>query len=213
MKKLFPVLVAILILSIALTATNCGRKKTAEKEEPGLFQQAKNVAKGIQAVSKTVEAAKKDEERKPVDPVNFRELLPLLPQPINGWQANEKPSGSTQSYGQEWKFTEVAQSYTKDNSRIAIKITDGAYIPMLYTAFTFASSLEEDTTERYHKGITVGEDKGFEEYNYNNKDGKIVLLVNKRFILEISGSTIEKADILHDYLNQLDTKKLAALAK
>ena len=215
MKILISILVGLLVIAIPFSLINCGGKKEkpSTKEEPGLLDKAKNMAQGLKAVGKTVEAAKQEQDKNPVNPVNFRELLPLLPLPIAGWEATEKPSGSTQSYGKEWKFTEVQQRYTKGESNITIKITDGAYIPMIYTAFTFASSIEEDTTEHYQKGITIGEDKGYEEYNYNNKDGKLLLLASKRFIVEISGNSIDNTEILHNYLNLLDSKKLAAIAK
>ena len=215
MKKLTSVFIGILIIAISFAIVNCGgrKEKSSEKEEPGILEKAKDVAQGFKAISKTVEAAKKEEDRKPIDPVNFRELLPFLPPPISGWEAKEKPSGSTQSYGNQWKFSEVQQHFAKQDSTVNVKITDGAYIPMIYTAFTFASSIEEDTTERYHKGIIIGEDKGFEEYNYNNKDGKLMLLVNKRFLLELEGNKIDNTDILKDYLKQIDTKKLASLVK
>lgn len=190
----------------------CSKKEEKSKEE-GFFQQAKNFAKGMKAISEAAKEAEKEKERKPVDPYNFRELLPFLPEALAGWKADEKPRGSTNSYGTEWKFTEVSQSYRKDDSEVQVKIIDGAYIPALYTLFLVSTNFEEDTTDHYRKGITKGNDKGYEEYYYNDKSGSLHFLINKRFIIEIEGRNINDTKILHNYLDKINLKKLASLAK
>jgi len=204
----------IVVLSFLLSSLmiTCSRKEEKSREE-SFFQQAKNFAKGVKTLSETAKAVEKQKEMKPVNPYNFRELLPFLPEALSGWKADDKPRGSTNSYGTEWKFTEVSQSYSKDNSTVIVKIVDGAYIPALYTVFLVASSFEEDTTEHYRKEITLGDNKGFEEFYYNDKRGSLNLLVNKRFIITIDGESIGDNKILYNYLNKIDLKKLASMAK
>lgn len=209
-KKRIRILLFVFFLSFLIIT--CSKKEEKSKEE-SFFQQAKNFAKGVKTLSETAKAVEKQKEMKPVNPYNFRELLPLLPEALSGWKADEKPRGSTNSYGTEWKFTEVSENYTKDNSLVSIKIVDGAYIPALYTLFLVGSSFEEDTTEHYRKGITLGDNKGFEEFYYNDKRGSLNLLVNKRFIITIEGERIEDNKILYNYLNKIDLNKLASMAK
>jgi len=214
MKKIVFHLPLILLVIFALALISCGGKKeqNAKKEETSKIDEAKEFAEGFKAASEAIQAMHEEEKKEPVDPVNFRELISFLPSPTANWKISEKASGQTQSFGAQWKYSEVSQRYSKGDSDVVVSIKDGAYIPMLYTMFAFQSAYEQDSTEKFQKGFTVGENKGFEEFYYQDKNGKVNLLIEKRFIIEVRGDGIDSNEVLHTYLSKIDMKKLGALA-
>ena len=215
MKQYFTFL-SILII-IAAISVGCGSKK--EKQVQGkkeaVVEKTKELTEDFKAATEALEAMKEEAEHSPenVEPINFRELIKLLPEPLPGWKIKDKADGRTQTFGSKWSYSEASQKYVKANSSIEITIKDGAYIPMLYTMFAFGSAYKEDTSEKYQKGFSKGDNKGFEEFYYNEKKGTVNLLVAKRFIIEAEGKQIENTQILHDFINKIDQKKLEELAK
>lgn len=217
MKKNFFLSEIFLIIMAMVLSISCGGKKEQpeekEKAKNVLTEKSKAISESLNAAAEAIEAMKEEAERTPenVEPVNFKELIKLMPEPFPGWKIKEKPTGKTQTYGAKWSYSEAKQIYVKDDSIIELYIKDGAYIPMLYTMFAFSSAYSEETSDKYKKGFTKGDNKGFEEYNYNNKSGNINLLIAKRFIIEANGQKIENNTILHNLIDKIDQKKLEEL--
>jgi hypothetical protein len=186
-----------------------GQPEEAPKEtgKPGFFG-------AVKALKEAGEAAQKMAERKPVDPVNFRDLLAVLPEAPAGWVKEGDPDARTIQLG-EWRYSYVEQSYRAQEgaSHVTVKVTDGAHIPALYPAFVFASGYSEESMDHYQKGITWKSHKGVEEFWTREKHGGITVMVAERFIVEVHGHGIDGASVLHDWLNRIGTDKMVQWAK
>lgn len=216
-RKFFLIEILLIIIAIALFVSCGGKKEQPEQKEKAksvLTEKTKDISESLNAAAEAIEAMKEEAEHSPenVQPINFKELIKLMPEPLSGWKIKDKPKGMTQTFGAKWSYSEAKQKYIKDKSSIELSIKDGAYIPMLYTMFAFSSAYSEETSEKYKKGFAKGDNKGFEEFNYNNKSGSINLLIAKRFIIEVNGEQIENNDILHNLIDKIDQKKLEELA-
>lgn len=208
----FALVSAAALAAFALTACNRGGSNDAggAVEETGK-ELSKNPFKAMnqlaEAGQKMADKAKEMESRKPVDPVKFDVLLPLLPSP-DGWKGDEA-KGATSAMG-EFKVTTVSRSYEKDGSRVKIEIVDGGYVPFVYAGFTMMSSFSHESTEGHSKGIEVEGYPAVEEWKKKDKDAKIVALVKDRFLVTIDGDNVEP-EVVRDFVAKLDLKKVGAL--
>jgi len=161
------------------------------------------------AAKKAADTAKEMEEMKPVDPVSFNVLLPLLPEAPAGFTAAGEPRGeTTQAMG--FKISEVERSYTKGDQHLQIKIVDGAYNSLIYAGVTMAAQFARESTEGFEKGVTIDGNPGIEKWNKSSKRGEIDVVVAKRFLVSIDASPVE-ADFARSVYNSLDKAKLATL--
>ncbi|MFQ6082204.1 MAG: hypothetical protein ACE5WD_02460 [Candidatus Aminicenantia bacterium] len=149
-------------------------------------------------------------QEKPVEPVNFRELIPFL-KDISGW-TGEKPEGSTISYG-EYKLSQVSRSYSSGEKELTINILDGAYVPMAYASFQMMRAFEIDTSDEYIRKIEISGFPAVERYEYDDKEGTIIIFVRERFLVTLEESGIKNTSGLRDIAQSLDLKGLAALVK
>ena len=151
------------------------------------------------------------QQQKPVDPVNFRELLFFLVD-LPGWEADEEPEGSSVTYG-EYKISQVQRSYSAGEKSLSITVVDGAYVPMAYTTFQAYKTFEMDTSDRYVKGTTFKSYPGVEGYEYEPKSGFLMVLVADRFLVNVEGDSIENVNEIKEVANHLPWSKLASVAK
>ena len=198
---------------LALVIAGCGRsKKESAKVVEGeeISKNPLGLARQLAKAGQDMEQIQKDlENMKPVDPVNFSELIKFLPEPPSGWES--QPSrGSSNKMG-EWSFTEVERQYTQGEKRIEIQILDWAFHKELYAAFFVTAQFSQESTEGYSKGIKIGEDPGREEYKTAGKDGTLSILVGKRFFVTIKGNNIEAAE-LRQWWDRIDAPGLRAKA-
>lgn len=147
---------------------------------------------------------------KPVDPVNWRELVPFLID-ISGYEA-DKPEGTTTSMGQ-FKLSQASRNYAKGEQSIEIEIIDGSYIPMAYASFKVMEGFEVDSSEELIKRITVAGFPGIEHIQFEEEEASLMILVAERFLVNIKGEKFTETAELKDIANKMDLNKLASLAK
>lgn len=203
-----------LVLSTLVFFTGCNfAEKVAKKEEKQAekseTKRKTSIFKAIEGLKETAEKTKEMAEREPVEPVNFRELLASLPEPPDGWEATENRDARTQSYG-NWRYSSATQEYKETNGDgiVTVKITDGAFIPFLYAAYTMAPAFSEETLDSYKKGFKTDEMTGWEEFDYKRETGAIHVMLYDRFIVEIRARKVKEPDTLKQFLNALNKKQL-----
>jgi hypothetical protein len=209
---------AILAL-IALTCTACGKSKEQQQAEAlqkqlqastdQLQKGADGLAKGLGDLAAGLAGSNADGNVKPVDPVSFRDLMALLPAPA-GWE-REKPTGERMTA--PVNFADASVRMMKGEATVTAKITDSAFNQLLVAPFTafLAGNYEHETDRGYEKGIKVGDAPAFEKWDSGTKSGTLTVIAGKRFIVEIDGSSIDSPKVLHDIVETIDLKKLAAL--
>ncbi len=151
------------------------------------------------------------QQQKPVDPVNFRELLFFLVD-LPGWVADDKPEGATISYG-EYKISQAQRSYSAGDKSLSVTVVDGAYVPMAYSNFQMYKTFEMDTSEQYAKGTTFKGYPGVESYEYEPKTGFLMVMVADRFLVTVEGDPVDNLDEIKEVAEHLPWSELAALAK
>jgi len=146
-----------------------------------------------------------------VEPVNWRELASFIID-VPGWKAEGKPEGSTSSMG-DFKITQVERSYSAKDKSLKIEIVDGAFAQMVYAVFKMAVSFEIDTAEEYVKKATIKGFPGVEQYNYEDKEASVMVLVADRFLVSLEQDNAKDTSELIAIAKKLDLKGIAKLAK
>jgi hypothetical protein len=146
------------------------------------------------------------------DVVDYKKLIPILPDAPTGWTA-ETPEGSTEEVG-GFKITNVHRDYHKgegaDAPTASISILDSVTNPDYVTATTAAWNQTSSTAEGYSKSVTIDGNPGFEAYENEQKHGSLWVMVAKRYFVEIE---LQKQDAkeLQEWVKRVDLKKLAAI--
>ncbi|HEV3410741.1 MAG TPA: hypothetical protein VG095_10635, partial [Chthoniobacterales bacterium] len=121
------------------------------------------------------------------DVVDYTKLLPILPEPPDGWKADEA-EGSTDDMG-EAQISTVHRDYSKgdtpDAPTTSISILDSVASPEYVDLTTAGWTRSETTPEGYTKSVTIEGMPGFETFETDGKHGTLWLLVAKRYFLQI----------------------------
>lgn len=134
------------------------------------------------------------------------DLQAFLPEPLGGWQADEATS---QSMGAAMFGGGVSaeRRYTKDSSSVTVQIvTDSPMLQgmMMMLANPAMAGADGGKMER------IAGEKAIVNYNAQEKNGKITLVIANRFLVTLEGDETSLAD-LKAYTGKIDYKKLAAL--
>jgi hypothetical protein len=146
------------------------------------------------------------------DAVDYQKLLPVLPDPPQGWVA-EKPEGSTEDVG-GFRITNVHRDYHKGEGdkapTAAISILDLVANPDHVSAITAAWNNNSETSEGYNKSVTVDGNPGFEAYEKESKHATLWVMIANRYSLQIELQQQEPKE-LQEWVKRVDLKKLAAI--
>src|SRR5207237_9743882 len=100
------------------------------------------------------------------DAVNYQKLLPILPDPPQGWVA-DKAEGSTEDVG-GFRITNVHRDYHKGEGdkapTAAISVLDSVANPDYVNATTDAWNNNSETAKGYGKSVTIDGNPGFEAF-------------------------------------------------
>jgi len=181
-------------------------KKASDSVQKGADQMAKglqDMAKGLSGLAGT------DPNQKPVDPVSFRDLQSAFGD-LSGWEKG-KPTGERMTAPVNYSVAKV--TYTKGDARIEEEISDSAFNQMLLVPFSMflTTGYEKETEDGYEKSTKVGDFPGFEKWDKGSKRGELTAIVNKRFIVQVTGHGIPDQKMVQDAMASIDLKKLASL--
>src|SRR5213594_5088190 len=114
--------------------------------------------------------------------VDYQKLLPILPEPPQGWVA-EKPEGSTEDVG-GFRITNVHRDYHKGEGEkaptAAISILDSVANPDYVTATTAAWNSNNETGEGYSKSVTIDGNPRFGAFENDSKPATLWVMVANR---------------------------------
>ncbi|RUM46840.1 MAG: hypothetical protein DSY80_01510 [Desulfocapsa sp.] len=127
----------------------------------------------------------------------------FLPEPMEGWTANESKSQVTAASLFGGGLT-AAREYTKDDTRIQIEIvTDSPLLQPMIMMFSnpiFAASAGRFELINGYKGII----------KHQNNSGDINIVVNNRFLVTVKGRNVTEEELV-GYAKHIDLKGIANL--
>jgi hypothetical protein len=141
--------------------------------------------------------------------VNFKELLPFVDIKIPGWTMQGKPSGTTLKQGKVM-LSEARVSFRAGDQTLEVIIMDfqGKTIP-----FLTGQHLQMESSEETVRTTEVQGFKAFETFRLQDRQGELNISVADRFWVKLDGEGIDNLEVLTKVAQQMDLKKLAALAK
>lgn len=183
--------------------------QSAQQAGQAAQQGAQSFAAGLAQMAQGLKTAQTGPDGKPITSVDFEKLVALLPAP-SGWDQG-KPEGK-QTSGPIAVSVADAQ-YTKGTTRAHVTITDSALSQLFMTPFTMMMSMnyQERSTSGYKKSVLYGTQPAIEDWNSDTKHGEITIIVNKRFVVQVTGDGLDSMDTLKAIANSVDLTKLATL--
>jgi hypothetical protein len=146
------------------------------------------------------------------DAVDYQKLLPILPDPPQGWVA-DKAEGSTEDVG-GFRITNVHRDYHKGEGdkapTAAISILDSVANPDYVSATTAAWNNNSETSEGYGKSVTIDGNPGFEAFEKESKHSTLWVMIANRYFVQIELQAQEPKE-LQEWVKRVDLKKLAAI--
>src|SRR6266568_3486834 len=127
------------------------------------------------------------------DAVDYQKLLPILPEPPQGWTA-DKPEGSTEDVG-GFRITNVHRDYHKG---------EGEKAP------TAAWNSNSESSEGYGKSVTIDGNPGFEAFEKESKHATLWVMIANRYFVQIELQNQDPKE-LQEWIKRVDLKKLAAI--
>ncbi len=146
------------------------------------------------------------------DAVDYQKLLPILPDPPQGWAA-DKAEGSTEDVG-GFRITNVHRDYHKGEGdkapTAAISILDSVANPDYVNATTAAWKNDSETNEGYGKSVTIDGNPGFEAFEKESKHATLWIMIANRYFVQIELQNQDPKE-LQVWVKRVDLKKLAAI--
>jgi hypothetical protein len=146
------------------------------------------------------------------DAIDYQKLLPILPDPPQGWVA-DKPEGSTEDVG-GFRITNVHRDYHKGEGdkapTAAISILDSVANPDYVNATTAAWNSNNETSEGYGKSVTIDGNPGFEAFEKESKHSTLWVMIANRYFVQIELQDQDPKE-LQEWVKRVDLKKLAAI--
>jgi hypothetical protein len=144
--------------------------------------------------------------------VDYQKLIPILPEPPEGWTA-DKPEGSTEDVG-GFKIANVHRDYRKGQGdkapTAAISILDSVSNPDYVSATTAAWNNNSESSEGYGKSVTIEGNPGFEAFEKENKHATLWVMVANRYFVQVELQNQDPAE-LQPWIKRVELKKLAEI--
>jgi hypothetical protein len=218
--KRFVVLVLCVLVPLLIVA--CGSNKdemeeaaadmeeAAEKMAEAGKEMGDSMGEGFEEMAEAMkQMGKAFSDEVDVEPVDFRDLKKLLPGKAAGFKRVDASGEKNAIFGIKVSSAEATYEGRKGAS-IDISITDLGTMKGVsrYAGFAWSmADIDKETDTGYERTISYKGHKGFEEYDEEQKEGKIEIIVAGRFAVEIDGYEI-KNDKLKDALEDIDIDKL-----
>jgi hypothetical protein len=146
------------------------------------------------------------------DAVDYQKLIPILPEPPQGWVA-DKAEGSTEDVG-GFRITNVHRDYHKGEGdkapTAAISILDSVANPDYVNATTAAWNNNSETSEGYGKSVTIDGNPGFEAFEKESRHSTLWVMIANRYFVQIELQAQDPKE-LQEWVKRVDLKKLAAI--
>ncbi len=195
---------ATLLLATLLTA--CGGKKEEEtKTDDGT---SVSMGGAMDAMKEMAKQAEEQQKKGPVETVDFRQLKELLPADADGLARKEATGEKNGAMGMNISTANAKYANPDGSETIELSIVDmGGSAAMIGMAAWSIVDVDKETATGYEKTTKMGDNKAYEKYDNEGKNGEIAVLVNKRFIVTAKGNGVSM-DKIKATLEDVDLGKL-----
>lgn len=167
----------------------------------------------VEAINEAVDAYKEKAYQEAIESLDYAKqliqqlssegLIKLLPEPLPGW---ESKAPKTQSMGMLGGMVGVSRDYTKSGqhrSRITINIFGQS--PIMQGMMAMFNPMYAGADGG--KLQKIKRNKAIVKYQPDSNSGEISVLIKKKFIVTVKGTSVEKEDLMA-YANAIDYKRL-----
>ncbi len=200
-QKIIVLLLILFAFSVALTSPHAFafKDKKEQKEYDELSDTAKRMGESLAAQTK-------------IQPVDYKVLKKLLPKKFRGFSQVDVQGGRNSMFGIRLTHAEAEYEGRKD-AGITIKITDFGSVKGLVGRAMLAwmsAEIDNESDHGYERTIEYKGYKGFEKYDYEDKEGKLSLIVARRFLVDVEGENVSMKQI-KKAMSGVNLKKLFKL--
>ncbi len=218
-------IVLILIFVFAVFSISCGSKKGEKASEENIkkkevsqevkkAEEKKDTVKednpmaAFQKFAENMKKASEEQQGGKIVVLGEKDFIKILPE-VSGWKLDGKPYYEKSKFG-AFENSYLTVDYIKGDKSVKFKITDtGTASSMLsFLKMAISMNIENETSDGYEKVVEVKGYKGVEKFNKNDNTGEIMLLVNNRFIVEVSGGEGVGIDTLKEFLEKAKLSEL-----
>ncbi len=164
------------------------------------------------ALNQMQDAVKKLQEGngEAVEVIDFRKLKEKLPERIG--DLKKVSSGGEKTGVMGFKVSQAEAKYEDGDSKMEVSIVDVGGVSMALISMAAWSSLDIDreSDEEIERTTTIEGHKALEKYYFKSRSGETNLLVNKRFVVKITGKNVEREDFTRA-VKRLDLNELDAI--
>lgn len=143
--------------------------------------------------------------------IHHSQLKALLPAEFSGMKRTNSEAGKQAAMGMNISYAEA--SYSDDNASLDAKITDISAMASFMRMAQYAwanSEMERESDSGYERTTKIDGFPAKEEYDNSGKYGRVEVMVDGRFIVEVSGSDVDMEKIV-GLVKAIDLKKLQSL--
>jgi len=179
-----------------------------DKKKSGQEQLENNIDELSGSVKKMGESLASQTKIKPVD---YKALKKLLPGKLRRMKRVDIQGGRNSMFGIRLTHAEADYEGRKD-AQMTIKITDFGTVKGVVGRAMLAwmsAEIDNESDSGYERTVVHKGYKGYQKYNYENKDGKFSLIIAKRFLVEAEGENVTMKAIV----KAMDSVKLKKLKK
>ena len=195
------------VLLAATSLTSCGKSEEQKQAEEAKV----SLGGAMDAMKEMAKAAEDQQKNGPIETVDFRALKELLPADADGLPRKTATGEKNGAMGFNVSTAEgtYANADGSETAEVGIVDAGGTGALMGLAAWTMMD-IDKETETGYEKTTTMGDNKAYEKYDNSGKDGELVLVVAKRFVVTAKGHGISM-DKIKATLNKIDLDKLAGM--
>lgn len=196
---------------LGLLALLCGVEsvQTAQRTEPknaGIEAQLEELAAVVGDVAQSLSAQTK------IEPVDYDDLKKMLPSRLRGFKQIDISGERTSMLGLRLSQAE-AEFEGKDDGRIEISIIDFGSVKGIAGKAMLAwmsAEIDNESDDGYEKTTDYKGYKAYEKYSQEDQQGKLSVIIEERFLVNVEGSNTDMASIKRA-MSAVDLKKLKKL--